>query len=194
MSRRRRRFTSHLGRWALAGALSGAGCAAGAGAAAHPVAVAQTLGETRPALPEYNLQGELALQGRDPVSYFPEGGGAPQAGSATLALRYRGVVYRFVSAANRDAFAAAPQTYEPAYGGWCAWAMANGGKTVDADPDNYTIEDGRLHVFYRNALVDTRDKWRRGDVATLIREAAAQWRGISGETSQPEPGPSSAAR
>lgn len=135
---------------------------------AQPVAVA-----------EYNLGEGIALDGYDPVSYFD--GTDPVMGTSKHAARHRGVVYFFESDAHRDTFLAEPRVYEPAYGGWCAWAMANGGKTVDADPTNFTIEDGVLRVFYRNAVVDTRAKWNKGDLPELRASAAGQWSARSGE-------------
>ncbi len=154
------------------------GCAS---APAHGdlTSVTESAEAPRPAVADYNLQNDLALGGYDPVSYFE--GKAPLMGERKHAARVRGVVYFFADDDNRDAFLADPRKYEPAYGGWCAWAMAKGGKTVDADPTNFTIENGVLRVFYRNALVDTRSKWQAGDVPALQAEAARQWTDRSGE-------------
>ncbi|MEM6291122.1 MAG: YHS domain-containing (seleno)protein [Myxococcota bacterium] len=154
------------------------------GCAASPehgdlASVTEAADAPRAAVADYNLQNDLALGGYDPVSYFE--GDAPVLGQRKHAARVRGVVYFFASDAHRDTFLADPRAYEPAYGGWCAWAMAKGGKTVDADPTNFTIEDGVLRVFYRNALVDTRSKWQAGDIPALQTEAANQWADRSGE-------------
>lgn len=149
-------------------------------ATADLTSVAEAADAPRGAVAEYNLEEGLALDGYDPVSYFE--GAEPVLGVRKHAARYRGVVYFFDSAEHRDTFLSDPQRYEPAYGGWCAWAMANGGKTVDADPTNFTIEDGVLRVFYRNALVDTRAKWQKGDLPDLRSAAAQQWSDHSGES------------
>lgn len=141
--------------------------------------IAETADAPRTAVAEYNLEEGLALGGYDPVSYFDAA--APVLGTSKHAARYRGVVYFFDTEAHRTTFLSDPRKYEPAYGGWCAWAMANGGKTVDADPTNFTIEDGVLRVFYRNALVDTRAKWQKGDLPELRSSAAEQWSERSGE-------------
>lgn len=133
----------------------------------------------RPAVDAYNLDESLAIEGYDPVSYFD--GTPPVQGLREHAVRHRGVVYFFANDTNRDTFLASPRKYEPAYGGWCAWAMAHGGKTVDPDPTNFTLEDGVVHLFYRNPAVDTRNKWQKGDVAALRSDAAREWSNSSGE-------------
>ncbi|MBV1860363.1 MAG: hypothetical protein KUG77_18265 [Nannocystaceae bacterium] len=89
-------------------------------------------------------------------------------------------MYRFEPRANKRRFEATPARYEPAYGGWCAWAMASGYR-VRVDPESFTITDATLRLFYRNPLVDTRNKWMRGDDSALARDAASYWRDRSGE-------------
>lgn len=87
-----------------------------------------TLSSTAPtsrATAAWNLAGtsHLALSGYDPVAYFPEGGGKPAKGAQSISLVHGGVLYRFATEANKAAFESNPARYEPAYGGWCAWAM-----------------------------------------------------------------------
>ncbi|MGH1342321.1 MAG: YHS domain-containing (seleno)protein [Nannocystales bacterium] len=154
--------------WVLGGLLCS--CASGQ----PPTAAVELGGPQRPALAEYNLKDSLALQGYDPVSYFPEGGARPEPGDPGQALRYRGVVYRFSSRANRRRFEAEPGRYEPAYGGWCAWAMARGFR-VRIDPLSYTLQDEKLRLFYRNPIVDTRAKWLRGEFQELAGAADDHW-------------------
>ena len=111
----------------------------------------------RPALPHYNVENGLALSGYDPVSYLD---GKPTRGSAEIVQQHRGVTYRFASAENREHFCAMPGKYEPAYGGWCAYAMAQGEK-YEVDPESYLLQDGRLLLFYKGFLNNTRKKWRK---------------------------------
>lgn len=109
---------------------------------------------------KYNLLGEsVGLVGYDPVSYFQEGGGRPQKGLINLSLQHDGVTYRFASQENLDRFKKNPEKYLPAYGGWCAWAIAEINKRVDVDPESFEIRGGRLYVFYRDAKLDTRSMW-----------------------------------
>ena len=98
---------------------------------------------------QYNLEGKLALKGYDPVSFFPEGGERPAAGTARFQEDYKGVTYLFSSQQNRDLFFQNPDKYEPTYGGWCAWAMANGSK-VDIRVEHYVIYRNRIHFFVGN--------------------------------------------
>jgi YHS domain-containing protein len=113
----------------------------------------------------------LALQGRDPVSYF--GTPRPSKGSEQITAEHDGAVYRFTSQANRDQFLAEPQKYVPQYGGWCATAMAEG-KKVEVDPRNYRVTEGRLFLFYKSIVHDAQDDWKK-DEANLAKRADAAW-------------------
>ncbi len=117
----------------------------------------------------------LALKGHDPVAYFTAG--APKLGAADRISRYRGVTYRFASEENRAAFAASPEKYAPAYGGWCATAMAEGRK-VEIDPGNFKITGGRLFLFYKGWLGDAKRDWER-DEPGLTQKADGAWRQIA---------------
>jgi len=123
----------------------------------------------------------LALQGFDPVAYFSEGGGKATKGDAKIEVQSGGATYRFASVAHRDLFLANPGRYEPAHGGWCAWAMRDGEK-VDVDPTSFIVRDGRLFVFYKGLFADTRAKWSGGDHAAEAQAADAHWKTLSGET------------
>jgi len=124
---------------------------------------------------EFNLSGaSLALEGYDPVAYFPEGGGEPTEGTARHALRHGGVLYHFANAANRERFRADPAKYEPQHGGWCSYAMGAGGDRVDVDPEAFRLTDGQLHLFYNGWLGDTRDDWD-DDTAALKAKADSHW-------------------
>lgn len=117
----------------------------------------------------------VALGGHDPVSYFPEGGGAPLRGRPELAVTHEGVTWRFAREAHRELFRADPDRYTPAYGGWCAWAMARNGELVGIDPRSYLIEDGRLLLFYDGLFADTRARWRAASSTALRAEADRHW-------------------
>ncbi len=124
-----------------------------------------------------NLSGEsLGISGYDPVSYFPEGGGKPQKGLIKLSETYQGVTYRFRTPEHLDAFKANPAKYVPAYGGWCAWAVAELNKRVDVDPLSYEIQNGRLLLFYRDPELDTRAMWTKAP-ADLHKKAEKNWPG-----------------
>ena len=137
--------------------------------------------DARPSLGHYNVaRSTLALEGYDPVSYFAEGGGEPVRGVKAHALESRGVRYRFASEANLELFRRNPARYEPAYGGWCAYAMADGEK-VEVDVTSYLIQDGALLLFYDGLFGDTRAAWLDEGPDDLKRRAERGWASISGE-------------
>ncbi len=125
-----------------------------------------------------NVSNSEALYGYDPVSYFAA---MPQKGKADLALEHAGVSYRFASEENRAAFQANPKKYEPAYGGWCAYAMLDGDK-VEVDPETFKVIDGKLYLFYNGFWGDTLKRWNKKLVKTsetaLIGQADGEWRRI----------------
>jgi len=123
----------------------------------------------------YNLSGNgLALEGYDPVSYFPEGGGKPLRGQPGIEQRHRGVLYRFADERHRELFRANPERFEPQHGGWCSYAMGKTGEKVEVDPEAFRLTDGQLHLFYVSWLNDTRKSWDE-DTAALERAADANW-------------------
>ena len=138
-------------------------------------------GPARPALKKYNLEKKsLALEGYDPVAYFPVGGGKPAKGSKNRTASHAGVTYRFASDANRALFLADPERYEPSFGGWCAYAMADDDR-VEVDPESFLIENGELLVFYDGFWGNTRKKWLEEGGAELKPKADKHWKKHSGE-------------
>ena len=110
----------------------------------------------------------LALKGYDPVAYFREQ--KPVPGKPEFTALHEGATYRFASAANRDAFAAAPAKYAPQYGGYCAFGMASGYK-APIEPDAWTVVDGRLYLNYNRSV---RSQWS-SDIPGYLRKAEANW-------------------
>ncbi len=150
-----------------------------------PFALGQTEEAERANLKHYSLgKSQLALDGYDPVAYFDVGGGKPKRGAKDIAAEHRGVRYRFVSELHREIFWAAPQRFEPAYGGWCAWAMADGSRT-EVDPESFLIEDGRLLVFYDGLFGDTRASWLKAKGNTLYPKADGAWMKLTAESRPP---------
>ena len=118
---------------------------------------------------EFNLDAAgLALRGYDPVAYFTAG--KPEAGRGEFTATHKGATYRFVSAANRDAFTAAPDRYLPQYGGWCAFAAA-AGKKADGDPQVWRIENGKLYLNYNRSIGQ---RWS-ADIPGYVARADAKW-------------------
>lgn len=125
-------------------------------------------------LKEFNLDDKVALEGYDPVSFFA---GKPVEGDDDIAYAYKGVTYLFSSAANLSKFKASPDSYEPAYGGWCAYAMGNTGEKVKIDPETYKIIGGRLFLFYNFWGNNTLESWNKSESA-LKQKADQNWRKI----------------
>jgi len=110
----------------------------------------------------------LAIRGYDPVAYFTER--RPVKGSAEFDYVWDEAHWHFASAENRDLFAADPERYAPQFGAYCAAAMVDG-EAYAADPEAWTIIDGRLYLNYSPRH---RDRWRQ-NLAENIARADAQW-------------------
>ncbi len=86
----------------------------------------------------------VMLKGADVVAYFTEARYAQ--GQPQIKSDYEGVTFRFASAANKALFDAAPQKYQPQFGGYCAdgvaYAIPWGG-----DADTWRMIDGKLYIF-----------------------------------------------
>lgn len=134
------------------------------------VAVPLRLRAEAPAV--YAPQG-LALGGVDPVAYFSMGG--PVLGERAHELMWRGTMWRFVSAANRDVFEMDPVGHAPRFGCYCAYAMAQG-RFLGSDPAAFVLHHGRLYLF---SEVRVRDLWL-ADVAANLERAAQHWSVLAG--------------
>lgn len=106
--------------------------------------------------------------GYDVVEYFRAG--RATAGAPGITATAEGVTYRFASTANRDAFVAAPGRYLPQFGGYCAWAVANG-YTAKGDPEAWSVVGGKLYLNYSKSV---RSEWER-DVPGNITKGEANW-------------------
>ncbi|HTE07292.1 MAG TPA: YHS domain-containing (seleno)protein [Flavitalea sp.] len=124
-------------------------------------------------LTQYNLEkNEPAIQGYDPVSYFMTG--RPIKGRKEYGYSFQGILYRFSSQGNLNAFNKDPSKYEPQYGGWCAYAMGNDGSKVDVDPETFKVIDGKLYLFYNAFFNNTLKTWNK-DQAALKKKADQNW-------------------
>lgn len=125
----------------------------------------------RPALaatPEIYAEGGIAIDGTDAVAYFTEG--APVPGTAEHTVDWKGATWRFSSAANRTAFEADPEAYAPQFGGYCAWAVAEG-YTASTVPDAWTIYEDRLYLNFSRRV---QRRWER-DIPGNVARGNANW-------------------
>lgn len=110
----------------------------------------------------------LAVSGYDPVAYFTDG--RPVKGDRSYMLEWKEATWRFASSANRDAFQADPEKYAPQYGGYCAWAVAQG-YTASTDPEAWNIVDGKLYLNYSK---NVQNQWQQ-DIPGNIVKGDANW-------------------
>lgn len=114
--------------------------------------------------------GRIALQGYDPVS-FHTAGTATKA-DPSISTEYRGYRYLFSSVANKAMFEEQPAKYLPAYGGYCAYGVANE-VLAPVEIDTWEILDGclvlqfsrevkqRFHDDSTGNIQRANDNWRR---------------------------------
>jgi hypothetical protein len=114
-----------------------------------------------------NGRGELAVAGYDVVAYTS---GVAAEGTAAFEHRWKGAIWRFTSAANRERFALDPKRYAPQFGGYCAWAVSRG-YTADVDPEAFRISDGGLFLNYSKAV---QRRWEQ-DIPGNVAKGRANW-------------------
>lgn len=122
----------------------------------------------------YNLKKNIALGGYDAVTYFE---GKPLEGDPEVKWVYNGVTYLFSSPANLSKFKGNPDKYEPAYGGWCAYAMGETGEKVKIDPETFKVLNGKLYLFYNFWGSNTLEDWEKNE--KKLKESADQnWKNL----------------
>ncbi|MGR3759867.1 YHS domain-containing (seleno)protein [Roseobacteraceae bacterium NS-SX3] len=112
----------------------------------------------RPAQAEiavFSAQHGLAIGGYDTVAFFDEGRAV--AGQPRHSVMWKGVIWRFASARNRQRFESNPRAYAPRFGGYCAYAMSRG-HLNSGNPQLWVIWDGRLYLLNNEGV---REIWLR---------------------------------
>lgn len=127
----------------------------------------------RAAEPRIFQRGGLALGGTDPVAYFTDT--APVQGDPAIVQDWMDARWSFASQGNRDAFAAEPERFAPAFGGYCAFA-ASRGYLAPTIPEAWHIHEGRL---YLNATLRARELWL-AELPGVIAAGEANWPAILG--------------
>lgn len=117
---------------------------------------------------------DVAVGGYDVVAYFTQG--KPVKGDKAFQTEWKGAEWRFSSAANLAKFKANPAAYAPQYGGYCAWAVAQG-YTASGDPQQWKIVGGKLYLNYN---ADIQSKWSK-DIPGLIRKGDGNWPSVLGK-------------
>jgi len=124
---------------------------------------------------QFNLEKSVAIQGYDPVSYFKQNKAIK--GKKEIAASYEGIVYQFSSVSNKEIFSKNPASFEPQYGGWCAYAMGSAGEKVEINPETFKIIEGKLYLFYNAFFNNTLKSWNK-DEASLKAKADSNWKKI----------------
>ncbi len=120
----------------------------------------------------YNIKKNVAIEGYDPVSYFDN---KPMEGETKFMVTHKGVTYRFTNLVNLNKFKSLPDKYEPAYGGWCAYAMGATGEKVKIDPETFKVLDGKLFLFYNFWGNNTLTDWNKNEKG-LKAKGDENWR------------------
>ncbi|WP_420390064.1 YHS domain-containing (seleno)protein [Marinobacter sp.] len=116
---------------------------------------------------EIAAQGQPALEGYSPVSYFEQG--QPERGSRNFQSTFQGNLYWFTSAEQKKRFDAAPSAYAPTFPRSCPYNLAQG-RLETVDPTSFKIVDGQLLLFHSSPEQDGRQKWEDSIVNTEITE------------------------
>ncbi|WP_234900775.1 YHS domain-containing (seleno)protein [Ruegeria lacuscaerulensis] len=119
-------------------------------------------------LPVFYKTDGAAMAGYDAVSYF--NGDAPVRGRPEYSVVWKGAEWHFATPENRDAFEMNPRAYAPQFGGYCAYAMAQG-ELVSTDPNLWQVIDGRLYLTHSPAI----ERMWEQDTSGFIRMAEANW-------------------
>ena len=112
-----------------------------------------------------------AVGGYDTVAFFKEG--QPVKGLKEYKVSYKGANWFFSSLENKEAFNNKPEKFAPQYGGYCAWAVANG-DTAKGDPAHWTIHAGKLYLNYDEEI---KDRWLK-KIEFFISKGDANWPGV----------------
>lgn len=113
----------------------------------------------------------VAVQGYDPVAYFKEG--TPVKGRSDFSTEYKGAEFHFSTQANLDTFKTEPDKYAPQFGGYCAWAVAQG-YTAKGDANHWAVVDGKLYLNYN---ADIKARWQ-ADIPGFIERANQNWTAV----------------
>ena len=110
----------------------------------------------------------VAINGYDTVAYFTENRAVK--GNPEYSYTWNEATWYFSKPENRDLFASNPERFAPQFRGHCAYGLAKG-KLVEANPEEWTIVDGKLYMNYNRSF---RDQWRQ-DKSAMVKKANENW-------------------
>jgi YHS domain-containing protein len=91
-----------------------------------------------------NASDDVMLLGHDPVAYFTQAQSVR--GDPAIKSTLPGRTYYFINTDHKRMFDAAPEKFEPQYGGFCASGAAYALK-LGSDPTEWRMVDGKLYIF-----------------------------------------------
>ena len=110
----------------------------------------------------------VAAGGYDVTAYFTEA--KPVKGKKAFRTEYKGADWYFASEENLDKFTGNPEMYAPQYGGYCAWAVAQG-STASGDPLQWTVHNDKLYLNYDK---EVNERWS-ADKDRFIVDGDKNW-------------------
>lgn len=123
----------------------------------------------------FNIEKNVAIQGYDAVSYFTNNKAIK--GKPEFQFNYKGIIYYFSSERNRSLFLKSPTSFEPEYGGWCAYAIGKTGEKVKINPTTFKIINNKLYLFYNANFTNTLKLWNKNELA-LHKNADINWNNL----------------
>ncbi len=99
-----------------------------------------------------NTENGIALQGADVVAYQTQG--KFMQGNSKINYESKNAIWYFATEENKQLFIDAPEKFKPQYGGYCAFAVSTG-VTAVAQPENWTVQNGKLYVFNSAEVKET---------------------------------------
>ncbi|QDU34133.1 YHS domain protein [Poriferisphaera corsica] len=110
----------------------------------------------------------VGVEGYDLISYHDVNG--PIVGNGNHVAVYDGTTYLFANDENKALFEKDPEKYIPAYGGFCAYGMANGYRFA-ADPMVWKMVDGKLYLNFSQKV---QENWE-DTLSENIEKANIAW-------------------
>ncbi len=115
----------------------------------------------------------VAIGGIDTVSYrMTTQAFGPSRGEEMYEVEHAGAIWRFANKASSERFAANPDQFTPAYGGFCANALALGEGLIPTGGQHWEIFDDQLYLFF---AARGRNRWLDGNWKQYKRDADAAW-------------------
>jgi YHS domain-containing protein len=114
--------------------------------------------------------GGVAIMGYDTVAYFTDNRAVK--GSEEYSYEWLGMPWHFASKEHQEMFMSEPTKYAPQYGGYCAGEVAGSGSvTINVDPEDFKIIDGKLYLIYDPGNADV----FADNAKDLVPKAETNW-------------------